>query len=107
MKNGRVTIDKEKDDLNEEQPVVRTGSRDAKITQMLFSESTAATSCYSVEINAEKLKEALWEPEINPNPESPEPWGGWMLAFALENGHHVAITNDRRGGENGLFGPLL
>lgn len=75
----------------------RKGKRGTVITQ-IKGPSGGGESRLSIEIDPDKLKSALWEPDVDPDPESPEPWGGWMWFFTLDDGTEVAVTNDRRGG---------
>lgn len=70
------------------------------ITRITFDECEADTSDETIIIAAAKLKAALWEPEVNTDPESPEDWGGWHWSFKLDDGTHASLSNDRRGGAN-------
>lgn len=83
------------------QTTTLTGMKSGKtITRITLNECNADTSDETLIIAADKLKAALWEPELNPDPESPEAWGGWHWSFTLEDGTHASLSNDRRGGAN-------
>ncbi|QHF00528.1 hypothetical protein LCG56_27495 (plasmid) [Pseudomonas cannabina pv. alisalensis] len=81
----------------------RIGKAGIVITRVSALDATPTTSDVAIVIPAAELKASLWEPEVDPSPESQEPWGGWMWAFQLGNGTQALLTNDR-GGFAGLFG---
>lgn len=76
----------------------RIGKTGLVITRVSALNVTPDTSDVAIVIPAADLKASLWEPEIDPSPESPEAWGGWMWAFQLADGTQALLTNDRRGG---------
>ena len=82
----------------ETQKIIRTGKTGLTITSLSALEAAADTSDATIVIASEDLKAALWEPEVDHSPESPEPWGGWMWGFQLTDGTQAVLTNDRRGG---------
>ncbi|KVP97983.1 hypothetical protein WJ96_05275 [Burkholderia ubonensis] len=79
--------------------IKRTGKAGHSLTRLDDIAEGVLTSELSIEIAAENLREALWEPQIIPDPESPEPWGAWCWHFALDDGTKGMLTNDRRGGK--------
>ena len=82
-------------------PITLTGKKSGKsITQIAFADCDADTSNETIIIAPDKLKAALWEPEVEDCPESPEDWGGWHWSFQLEDGTQAGLSNDRRGGAN-------
>lgn len=76
----------------------RIGKAGIVIIRVSAFDVTPNTSDVAIVIPAEDLKASLWEPEVDPSPESQEAWGGWMWAFQLGNGTQALLTNDRRGG---------
>lgn len=76
----------------------RIGKTGLVITRVSALDVTPNTSDVAIVIPAADLKAALWEPEVDPSPESSETWGGWMWAFQLADGTQALLTNARRGG---------
>ncbi|WP_439126306.1 MAG: hypothetical protein ACNJA3_28470 (plasmid) [Pseudomonas rhizophila] len=76
----------------------RIGKTGLVITRVAALDVTPNTSDVAIVIPAAELKASLWEPEVDPSPESQADWGGWTWAFQLGNGTQALLTNDRRGG---------
>ena len=76
----------------------RIGRTGLVITRVSALDVTPNTSDVAIVIPAAELKASLWEPEVDPSPESQEAWGGWMWAFQLGDGTQALLANDRRGG---------
>lgn len=77
---------------------VRIGKTGLVITRVSALYVAPNTSDVAIVIPAADLKASLWEPEVDPSPESPEAWGGWMWAFQLADGTQALLSNARRGG---------
>lgn len=59
----------------------RIGKTGLVITRVSALDVTPNTSDVAIVIPAAELNASLWEPEVDPSPESQEAWGGKRLAY--------------------------